>query len=564
MGYIVLPVGCLALAALGAGTMAAQERPAELTGCYDITARDLLTDDKVGSGFDSEIPRRIEFVGRFPALLSELLFGDTRPTEIVVPEGALPSVHPMMWGEIIGDSLHVSFSAGLGGVKATLGWAGDRWSGVARHWYDVNPRFVDAGPIELTRVSCNSPPPVSIDAMLPIARSVELVGGLVITLGEPLPEALKTTSALGSTLTVTGARTTGLFAGADSVAVASQRRVRHISVHYSDPSAYSNLKTRLRRAYGVPREDEVGHARFRNPITSLLVDDLANGTGQVLLMDVHYWGHATTTLSAQERPAELTGCYDITVGEPDADGPRLEIGSGSGSEGEIPPRIEFAGPFRGFGSDTSRTQIVVPEGALPSVHSMTWGQIIGDSLNLVFSTGYGGVKATLGWTGDRWVGAARTFRDFGPPFEFDAGSIELVPVSCDSPPPILIDAMLPVTRSAELVGGLVITLGEPLPEALQTTPALGSTLTVIGARTTGTFAGSDSVVVASRRRVTHIWLHFTDPDAYSDVKARLQRAYGAPEENPFGEHPVFENPITMLMVDDLANSPGYVLLMDRR
>ena len=563
MRYIVLPVGCLALAALGAGTMAAQERPAELTGCYDITAPDLLTDDKVGSGSDSEIPRRIEFTGPAPTLY----VGDTLRTEIVVPEGALPSVHPMMWGEIIGDSLHVSFSAGLGGVKATLGWAGDRWSGVARHWYDVNPHFVDAGPIELTRVSCDSPPPVSIDAMLPIARSVELVGGLVITLGEPLPEALKTTPALGSTLTVTGARTTGLFAGADSVTVEgpSRRPVTHIRVHYSDPSAYSNVKTRLRRAYGVPREDEVGHARFRNPITSLLVDDLTNSTGQILLMDVHYWGHATTAPSFQERPAELTGCYDITAREPDsADGPRLEIGSGSGSEGEIPPRIEFAGPFRGFGPDTSRTQIVVPEGALPSVHSMTWGQIIGDSLNLVFSTGYGGVEATLGWTGDRWVGAARTFRDFGPPFEFDAGSIELVPVSCDSPPPVPVDAMLPITRSVELEGGLAITLGEPLPEALGTTPALGSTLTVTGSRTTGLFAGADSVVVTSRRRVTHIWLHFTDPDAYSDVKARLQRAYGAPEEDPFGEHPVFENPITMLLVDDLANSPGYVLLMDRR
>ena len=511
MRYIVLPVGCLALAALGAGTMAAQERPAELTGCYDITAPDLLTDDKVGSGSDSEIPRRIEFAGPAPALY----VGDTLRTEIVVPEGALPSVHPMMWGEIIGDSLHVSFSAGLGGVKATMGWAGGRWSGVARHWYDVNPHFVDAGPIELTRVSCNSPPPVSIDAMLPIARSVELVGGLVITLGEPLPEALETTPARGSTLTVTGARTTGLFAGADSVAVASQRRVRHIWVHYSDPSAYSNVKTRLRRAYGVPREDEVGHARFRNPITSLLVDDLTNSTGQILLMDVHYWGRATTAPSFQERPAELTGCYDITAREPDsADGPRLEIGSGSGSEGEIPPRIEFAGPFRGFGPDTSRTQIVVPEWALPSVHSMTWGQIVGDSLNLVFSTGYGGVKATLGWTGDRWVGAARTFRDFGPPFEFDAGSIEFVPVSCDSPPPVPVDAMLPITE----VGG---------------------------------------------RGVTHIWLYYADPGVHSSLESRFRDAYGVPEQMG-GQTAAFLNRITSLSLTRLRNGEAQVDLWDRR
>ena len=557
MRYIVLPVGWLALAALATGTMAAQERPAELTGCYDITARDLLTDDLVGSGSDSEIPRRIEFAGPFPALLSELLFGDALPTEIVVPEGALPSVHPMMWGEIIGDSLNVSFSAGLGGVKATLGWAGDRWSGGVRHWYDVNPHFIDAGPIEFTPVSCDSPPPVSIDAMLPIARSVELVGGLVITLGEPLPEALETTPARGSTLTVTGARTTGLFAGADSVAVASQRRVSNIWVHYSDPSAYSNVKTRLRRAYGVPREDEVGHARFRNPITSLLVDDLTNGTGDVILMDVHYWGHATTTLSAQERPRELTGCYDITADS-------LEIGSGSGFATEVPSRIEFAGQFRGFaGPDTSRTRIVVPEWALPSVHSLTWGQIVGDSLNLVFSTGYGGVKATLGWTGDRWVGAARTFRDLGPPFEFDAGSIELTPVSCDSPPPVPVDAMLPITRSVELEGGLAIALGEPLPEALETTPARRNTVTVTG-RTTGLFAGAESVEAeVGARGVTRIWLYYADPGIQSSLESRFRDAYGVPEQMG-GQTAAFLNRITSLSLTRLRNGEAQVDLWDRR
>ena len=150
---------------------------------------------------------------------------------------------------------------------------------------------------------------------------------------------------------------------------------------------------------------------------------------------------AAGTMVAQERPRELTGCYDITAAPDSAGGPVVEVGNGSGSYRTVPPRIEFAGPFRGFADpDTSRIQIVVPEGALPSVHSMKWGRIVGDSLNLVFSTGYAGVKAVLGWTVDRWVGAARTFVDFGPPFEFDAGSIGLFPVRCDSPPPVRCDA----------------------------------------------------------------------------------------------------------------------------
>ena len=213
---------------------------------------------------------------------------------------------------------------------------------------------------------------------------------------------------------------------------------------------------------------------------------------------------AVAPLPAQERPGELTGCYDIAAAPDSAGGPSLEIGSGSGSHREIPPRIEFAGPFRAWSDrDTLRTAIAVPEKALPSVHRYMSGEIVGDSLNLLFSTGYAGVKATLGWTGDRWVGAAHTFVDFGPPFEFDAGLIELVPVGCASPPPVSIDTTLPITRSMELEGGLVITLGEPLPEALETTSARGTTLTVSGARTAGPFAGADSVAVASRRRVTH-------------------------------------------------------------
>ena len=175
MRYIVLPVGWLALAALGAEVLAAQERPGELTGCYDITAPDLLTDDKVGSGLEHEIPRRIEFAG--PARGWDA--SDTLRTEIVVPEGALPSVHHLMSGEIVGDSLNVGFSTGYGGVTAVLGW--------------------------------------------------------------------------------------------------------QIRLHYADPGAYSNVETRLRRAYGVPGENELGYARFSNPTTSLVLIDLAGGAGDVLL-----------------------------------------------------------------------------------------------------------------------------------------------------------------------------------------------------------------------------------------------------------------------------------------
>ncbi|MDE2796684.1 MAG: hypothetical protein OXL34_17855 [Gemmatimonadota bacterium] len=272
---------------------------------------------------------------------------------------------------------------------------------------------------------------------------------------------------------------------------------------------------------------------------------------------------AAAPLPAQERPAKLAGCYDITAPEPDsANDPRLEIVSGAGFEGQVPPRIEFAGPFRGFDDrDTSRTQIVVPEGALPSVHRWMSGEIVGDSLIVGFSTGYGGVTATLGWAGDRWVGRARYFSDVGPPFDSDAGLIELAPVSCDSAPPVSIDAMVPIARSVELEDGLVVTLGEPIPEGLETTPALGTTLTVTG-RTAGFFAGADSVAVAASDRygVTQIWLYYDGPDAHSKLESRLRGAYGDPETDPRWGYHAFRNPITVLTLSIWGNGGAQVTL----
>ncbi len=144
---------------------------------------------------------------------------------------------------------------------------------------------------------------------------------------------------------------------------------------------------------------------------------------------------------------QLTGCYEVTVGEWVEEsypllsrlfGPRrvpVPSERGDSTYYEIPPRIEFAGP-----SDPpySGTAIVVPEGALPSVHAYMGGEIIGDSLDLWFSTGYGGVTAWLVRSSDGWVGTARTFIDIDP-YPVHARPITLSPVACDSPPPVSIE-----------------------------------------------------------------------------------------------------------------------------
>ncbi|MCY4572931.1 MAG: hypothetical protein OXF01_09020 [Gemmatimonadetes bacterium] len=153
------------------------------------------------------------------------------------------------------------------------------------------------------------------------------------------------------------------------------------------------------------------------------------------------------TSEGEQASPQLTGCYDVTVGEWVVEsrplfrlrGIPVPSERGDSIYYEIPPRIEFAGP-----SDppSSGTAIVVPEGALPSVHAYMSGEIIGDSLDLGFSTGYGGVAAGLVRSGDAWVGTARTFIDVGR-YPVHARPITLTPVACDTPPPVSIDELWP-------------------------------------------------------------------------------------------------------------------------
>ena len=101
--------------------------------------------------------------------------------------------------------------------------------------------------------------------------------------------------------------------------------------------------------------------------------------------------------AAREEPTtELTGCYDVTEGEwaveqtvpgEDAYPVPSELGYDS-VDYQIPPRIQFAGQYH---RQPSATRIMVPAGALPTPHRYAFGDIIGDSLFLVFGTGHVGV-----------------------------------------------------------------------------------------------------------------------------------------------------------------------------
>ncbi len=223
---------------------------------------------------------------------------------------------------------------------------------------------------------------------------------------------------------------------------------------------------------------------------------------------------------------------------------------------EIPPRIEFGGPVKW---DSSYAEILVPKGALPSVHNDMRGLVVDDSLYLTFSTGFAGVRARLGRLGEAWTGTARWFAD-DVPHQVDVRAMNLTPVSCDSPPPVSIDALRPpIPRSVELEGGTAITLWEPLPEAVDTIRA--GRLHVVG-RTTGLFGATDSISVRLdllRGLVESITLRHPDADAHAAVLERLRYRYGLSAS-------FASNPVTVLSVarGRGASAETSIELWDRR
>lgn len=281
---------------------------------------------------------------------------------------------------------------------------------------------------------------------------------------------------------------------------------------------------------------------------------------------------ATTPLPAQEPTSELTGCYDITVGdwivEEPAPGqsprspPNETIDSATY---EIPPRIEFAGTFRDFdGRLTSRTRIVIPEGALPSVHGFMSGALVGDTLVLRFNTGFAGVWGKLAQSRNGWVGIVSTHIDTG--VQSNRRPVELTQVSCDSPPPASIDAMRPIARSVELEGGAVIALGKPLPESLEMAPGQLRYFRVVG-RTTGLFGTTDSISVLAGwdQEVVRIVLVYPVDD-YERLAARFRDVLGSSRGPWLGREPSlhWRNRITYLDLSHARVGTTRVALVESR
>ena len=298
--------------AVGGARLMAQDTPAELTGCLDLTVGAWVVETYVDRLYprpgESEewnpVPPRIMFAGPLERIPSN--------TRIVVPEGApaMPAGYStgLSGGRIESDSLRIAFSDGYTGTMAKLGRSGDGWTGTMRSFTDVIPHQVYARPVAMSRVDCESPLPIPGGESAPLGQVVELEGGQVITLGEPLPEQLETValprfdwnrrwSTRVADMELTTARnavgvvgrTRGLFGTTDSIQVHTDPDglVYSVRLLYVGPDALEIWEERLRNQYGAPgtASGVPGVHIYRNASTYLWLRPSAPDRAEVLLTD---------------------------------------------------------------------------------------------------------------------------------------------------------------------------------------------------------------------------------------------------------------------------------------
>ena len=291
--------------AMSGSRLVAQDAPAELTGCHDLIVGQWVVETHADwedpSPLDSDrwyrIPR-IRFAGPH----------DRRPTATRMVAAGGESLEALGYedrfatGEIQGDSLRLGFSDGYTGMTVTMGRAGEGWTGTVRTFTDIVPHQVNDRPVAMSRVGCESPLPVPGDDSRPLGRVVELEGGQVITLGEPLPERLETAAlprfgwfqredgteetTPRSAVGVVG-RTRGLLGATDVIQVYTNLdgTVHSVRLLYGDPGAMEALEERLRNRYGAPRTRSgvAGVLIYHGPSTTLWLRPSAPAQAEVLL-----------------------------------------------------------------------------------------------------------------------------------------------------------------------------------------------------------------------------------------------------------------------------------------
>lgn len=257
------------------------------------------------------------------------------------------------------------------------------------------------------------------------------------------------------------------------------------------------------------------------------------------------------------------GCYDMEAGPwqmPEG----VDTGETPWEGGDslvyaLPTRVRLEAGWSGRGRGTFRMS--VPE-AVPQIPKSLLGwRLEDDSLRVVFSNGYSGVRGWLGRASTGWAGRAESFTDYQPSVNYRR-DLALRPVPCDAPfgEPTG-GSQRELHRGIPLVGGDSLVLERPFPEGIDVS-VRESGAWEVHAQAEGEWSGADTLVVRtdSNGRIFHVELRYPEDHQLGELVEKLRADQGVPDSVPAGFG--WANRTTRVWVTALRG--GRVLLIDRR
>ena len=184
MRTLPTPVVSLWIAGVVCVPVSAQRTaPADIVGCYDVTEGEWRPDTSRVWEFEGQSPStfgRFEMWYTIPPRIEVSAEEDWLSRErslapplfsLTTPPDAIPAPHNRAWWRQQGDTIFLALSNGFVGVGARLRATSDGLTGQVTTRSDAGGTRPWHRDVRLESVACDSPPPVSIDAMEPLPRA---------------------------------------------------------------------------------------------------------------------------------------------------------------------------------------------------------------------------------------------------------------------------------------------------------------------------------------------------------------------------------------------------------
>lgn len=234
-------------------------------------------------------------------------------------------------------------------------------------------------------------------------------------------------------------------------------------------------------------------------------------------------------------PEDLMGCYDLRFGRWDPE-PTARFDT---LRHLPPPRIQLDTFHVESGNPRSHSRVIRPApGSRPSRHRFSGWTMVGDSVQMGWSTGFLGLRMVVALRGGDLVGYAQTFSDAYVEGDRDfRAEVRAVRVPCSAPPEHPESASRLVMRSVSLASGQELALGGPPPDSSLIQRWASDRTLVLRGTTHGVFEGAEEIRVELSRTglVQEIRLRFPEGANIGSLRRRLEEAMG-PAHFPYPEN----------------------------